>query len=80
VSYSAYFFTPSVISDQADLVHQIDCKYVMWGQRIWEKSQDSVKPWNEWRYQACTVIKPCTNGDRGDNTANHWDHVHVSYA
>ncbi|KEF55716.1 uncharacterized protein A1O9_08466 [Exophiala aquamarina CBS 119918] len=53
--------------------------YVMWGQRIWSSNRDSVKPWSEWRYQSCTKIKNCINGDRGDNTANHWDHVHVSY-
>ena len=44
----------------------------MWGQRIWEVASDSEKPWSQWKYQACTVIKNCVNGDRGDNTANHW--------
>ncbi|EXJ55516.1 hypothetical protein A1O7_08444 [Cladophialophora yegresii CBS 114405] len=50
----------------------LSLKYVMWGQRIWEVSQDSVKPWSQWRYQQCTVIPNCVKGDRGDNTANHW--------
>ncbi|KAG8997280.1 hypothetical protein FRB94_001074 [Tulasnella sp. JGI-2019a] len=44
-------------------------KYVIWGQRIWQPSVDSVKPWTSW--------KPME--DRGDVTQNHWDHVHVSY-
>ncbi|EXJ75033.1 uncharacterized protein A1O5_01729 [Cladophialophora psammophila CBS 110553] len=57
----------------------LSLEYVMWGQRIWHHGQDSVKPWSQWRYQSCTVIPNCVNGDRGDNTANHWDHVHVSY-
>lgn len=43
-------------------------KYVIWGQRIWE-SGESEKPWSQWELME----------DRGDNTANHWDHVHVSY-
>lgn len=50
----------------------LSLRYVMWGQRIWESSVDSVKPWSEWSYQACTVIPNCKNGDRGDNTQNHW--------
>ncbi|KAJ8988665.1 hypothetical protein HRR80_007294 [Exophiala dermatitidis] len=49
----------------------LSLKYVMWGQRIWNPS-DGVKPWSQWRYQACTVIKPCTHGDRGSVTQNHW--------
>ena len=44
----------------------------MWGQRIWQISSDSVKPWEQWDYQSCTVIPNCKNGDRGDNTQNHW--------
>ncbi|KAL8288340.1 hypothetical protein RB601_004668 [Gaeumannomyces tritici] len=47
----------------------LNLKYVIWGQKIWETSQDSVKSWASWR----------TMDDRGDVTANHWDHVHVSY-
>ncbi|KAF7507819.1 hypothetical protein GJ744_010120 [Endocarpon pusillum] len=44
-------------------------KYVIWGQKIWNPSQDSVKPWSQWRGME----------DRGSITANHWDHVHVSF-
>ncbi|KAI8156496.1 hypothetical protein K4K50_005589 [Colletotrichum sp. SAR 10_71] len=47
----------------------LDLKYVIWGQRIWNPSVDSVKSWSEWRGME----------DRGGVTANHWDHVHVSY-
>ncbi|KZL77847.1 D-alanyl-D-alanine carboxypeptidase [Colletotrichum tofieldiae] len=47
----------------------LNLKYVIWGQKIWSPSQDSVKSWSSWR----------TMDDRGDFTANHWDHVHVSY-
>jgi hypothetical protein len=57
----------------------VKCKYVMWGQRIWEKGVTSAgKKWAEWPYQKC-LVSGCVNGDRGGNTANHWDHVHVSY-
>lgn len=45
--------------------------YVMWGQRIWNPDRDEAKPWSQWRFQHPK--------DRGGNTANHWDHVHVSY-
>jgi hypothetical protein len=44
-------------------------KYVIWGQKIWNPSLDSVKPWSQWRAME----------DRGSITANHWDHVHVSF-
>lgn len=44
-------------------------KYVIWGQKIWSPSQDAVKPWSQWRAME----------DRGSITANHWDHVHVSF-
>lgn len=61
-------------------------KYVIWGQKIWNPSQDAVKPWSQWRGME----------DRGSVTQNHWlvfsllvlsssclhktrDHVHVSY-
>lgn len=37
-------------------------KYVIWGQRIWSPSQDSVGPWTGWRGME----------DRGDITQNHW--------
>jgi len=47
----------------------LSLKYVIWGQRIWNPSLDSVQPWSSWR----------TMEDRGDITQNHWDHVHVSY-
>lgn len=44
-------------------------KYVIWGQKIWNPSRDSVGPWTGWRGME----------DRGSITANHWDHVHVSF-
>ncbi|MCJ1428366.1 hypothetical protein MMC29_006275 [Sticta canariensis] len=44
-------------------------KYVIWGQRIWDVREDKVKPWSQWKRME----------DRGSITANHWDHVHVSY-
>lgn len=47
----------------------LNLKYVIWGQKIWNPSQDSVKSWDSWR----------TMENRGDVTQNHWDHVHVSY-
>ncbi|KAL2876599.1 hypothetical protein SGCOL_008177 [Colletotrichum sp. CLE4] len=39
----------------------LDLKYVIWGQKIWNPSQDSVKSWSGWR----------SMDDRGDFTANH---------
>ncbi|KAH6989189.1 hypothetical protein BKA56DRAFT_629078 [Ilyonectria sp. MPI-CAGE-AT-0026] len=48
----------------------LDVKYVIWGQRIWTYSVDKkTKAWASWRSME----------DRGSLTANHWDHVHVSY-
>ncbi|KAK3315730.1 hypothetical protein B0H66DRAFT_270187 [Apodospora peruviana] len=47
----------------------LNLKYVIWGQKIWNPSVDSVMAWTSWR----------TMEDRGDITQNHWDHVHVSY-
>ncbi|TQN65881.1 putative secreted protein, partial [Colletotrichum shisoi] len=44
----------------------LNLKYVIWGQKIWTTSQDSVTSWASWR----------SMDDRGDFTANHWDHVH----
>ncbi|KAF1812600.1 hypothetical protein P152DRAFT_449315 [Eremomyces bilateralis CBS 781.70] len=43
--------------------------YVIWGQKIWSPSRDDQGPWSGWRDME----------DRGSVTANHWDHVHVSY-
>ena len=40
----------------------LNLKYVIWGQKIWNPSQDSVKAWTSWR----------TMEDRGDITQNHW--------
>ncbi|KAF2832356.1 hypothetical protein CC86DRAFT_281256 [Ophiobolus disseminans] len=45
-----------------------DVKYIIWGQRIWQ-SGNNVEPWTGW--------KPME--DRKSITANHWDHVHVSF-
>ncbi|PVF97262.1 hypothetical protein CPB86DRAFT_775369 [Serendipita vermifera] len=47
----------------------LNLKYVIWGQKIWNPSRDSVKPWSKWRPME----------DRGSITQNHWDHVHVSF-
>ena len=41
---------------------QLNLKYVIWGQKIWDVREDTVKPWNSW--------KPM--GDRGSITDNHW--------
>ncbi|KAH6889320.1 hypothetical protein B0T10DRAFT_487758 [Thelonectria olida] len=49
--------------------NSLSLKYVIWGQKIWSPSQDKEKSWTSWR----------TMEDRGSLTANHWDHVHVSY-
>lgn len=40
----------------------LNLKYVIWGQKIWNPSVDSVKSWTSWR----------TMEDRGDFTQNHW--------
>ena len=40
----------------------LSLKYVIWGQKIWNPSQDTVKPWSQWRGME----------DRGSITANHW--------
>ncbi|KAL8915811.1 MAG: hypothetical protein Q9208_008832 [Pyrenodesmia sp. 3 TL-2023] len=47
----------------------LNLKYVIWGQKIWSPSRDAVGPWSGWRGME----------DRGSITANHWDHVHVSF-
>lgn len=44
-------------------------KYVMWGQRIWNAGFESPKAWEQWRPQ----------GPASGLTANHWDHVHISF-
>jgi len=44
-------------------------KYVIWGQKIWQPSIDKYKPWTQWKQME----------NRGSITANHWDHVHVSF-
>jgi hypothetical protein len=51
----------------------IKCEYVMWGQKIWDRCRDQVKPWTQWRWQNCLKSNPnCVHGDRGGVTANHW--------
>ncbi|KAK5657546.1 hypothetical protein OQA88_3119 [Cercophora sp. LCS_1] len=47
----------------------LNLKYVIWGQRIWSPTVDSVGAWTTWRSME----------DRGSITDNHWDHVHVSF-
>ncbi|KAK3368384.1 hypothetical protein B0H63DRAFT_565082 [Podospora didyma] len=49
--------------------NSLNLKYVIWGQRIWNPSVDSVLTWTSWRSME----------DRGSITENHWDHVHVSF-
>ncbi|KAK4501574.1 hypothetical protein PRZ48_007383 [Zasmidium cellare] len=52
--------------------NDLKLKYVIWGQRIWSNevgSSDKVVGWPAWR----------NLGDRESITANHWDHVHVSF-
>ncbi|KAI9764042.1 MAG: hypothetical protein M1840_008918 [Geoglossum simile] len=51
--------------------HHVDLqvKYVIWGQRIWNIENEGPRPWAQWRPME----------DRGNPTANHWDHVHVSF-
>lgn len=44
----------------------LNLKYVIWGQKIWNPSQDSVMPWSQWRDME----------DRGSITANHWFVLH----
>ncbi|KAG9228435.1 hypothetical protein BJ875DRAFT_489873 [Amylocarpus encephaloides] len=52
-----------VMNHRSDL----NVKYVIWGQRIWE-SGSAVKPWANWKAME----------DRGDITANHWQAIHPS--
>jgi hypothetical protein len=40
----------------------LNLKYVIWGQRIWSPTVDSVMSWTSWRAME----------DRGDITQNHW--------
>lgn len=48
----------------------LNLKYVIWGQKIWNPSRDSVGPWTGWRGME----------DRGSITANHWyvSVIHIS--
>lgn len=47
---------------------ELGVKYVIWRQRIWNATFEDPKPWTSWR----------TMEDRGSDTQNHMDHVHVS--
>ena len=42
--------------------------YLIWNQRIWSNGRDPVAPVEQWRVMA----------DRGDDTSNHVDHVHIT--
>jgi hypothetical protein len=42
--------------------------YLIWNQRIWSNGRDPVAPAAQWRGMA----------DRGDDTSNHVDHVHIT--
>lgn len=42
--------------------------YVIWSQRIWNSS-GAPRAWEQWKKME----------NRGDDTANHYDHIHVSY-
>ena len=44
-------------------------QYIIWEQRIWNAETENPKPLNDWRMM----------GSRGSCTANHIDHVHVSF-
>ncbi|KAH6871827.1 hypothetical protein B0T10DRAFT_500219 [Thelonectria olida] len=48
---------------------ELNLKYVIYGQKIWNPSMDKRIPWTQWRNM----------DNSGDITVNHWDHVHVSY-
>lgn len=48
---------------------RLNLKNVIWGQKIWSPTRDEIKPWPQWRGME----------DRGSVTANHFDHVHISY-
>lgn len=54
-----------IMNNQASL----KVKYVIYGQRKWNPSIDKVTGWSMWRPME----------DRGGDTANHWDHIHVSF-
>ncbi|CCX15947.1 hypothetical protein FPQ18DRAFT_404552 [Pyronema domesticum] len=47
----------------------LNVMYVIWEQRIWNPSRDKQGPWTGWRKME----------NRGSCTANHCDHVHVSF-
>jgi hypothetical protein len=42
--------------------------YIIWNQRIWANGRDAAAPAAEWRVMS----------DRGDDTSNHVDHVHIT--
>ncbi|RPA92699.1 hypothetical protein L873DRAFT_1817221 [Choiromyces venosus 120613-1] len=45
-------------------------KYIIWGQKIWNVEVDKTpRAWSQWRAME----------DRGSDTANHWDHTHISF-
>ncbi|MFA6410554.1 MAG: hypothetical protein WCW26_03200, partial [Candidatus Buchananbacteria bacterium] len=43
--------------------------YVIWNKRIWVAGKDPVAPASQWREMK----------DRGSNTSNHRDHIHISW-
>ncbi len=47
----------------------LNVQYIIWEQRIWNAESEGSKPLTEWRMM----------GSRGSCTANHLDHVHVSF-
>lgn len=46
----------------------LNIKYIIWSQHIWNAEWEEPKPFKEWRSME----------DRGDDTQNHYDHIHVS--
>ncbi|WP_017594061.1 pilus assembly protein TadG-related protein [Nocardiopsis potens] len=61
-------------SDQAaqwmiDNHEELDIYYIMWDHYIWNPGRDPVGPWDQ--------VKRWVP-DRGGNTVNHMDHIHVS--
>ncbi|KAI1911961.1 hypothetical protein LOZ66_004446 [Ophidiomyces ophidiicola] len=47
----------------------LNLKYVIWGRKIWNPTLDPPSGWEDWRLME----------DRGSDTQNHWDHVHISF-
>jgi len=42
---------------------QLNLKYVIWGQKIWDVRKDTVKPWNSGIPWATTAVLRITTGE-----------------